>query len=145
MKFKSTALQEEPQLSPRPGEWLCSSLVRQARQRSCTTLTFYFINYSYSKTSFSWYLLLFYLTYSCRLDSSVYVSTFISLTKMLHCNFLQPYSSVNHIRYSYAYLQQQYTRGTILLLFIAVVCLSSKTCKSFSSRIKYILKVLFHF
>jgi len=90
------------------------------------TLTLYFMNYSNSRVFLVWYLLLFHLTYCCRADSPAHVSTLFSLAKTLFCNFLQPFCSVNLIRYSYAYLQQQYTGVIILLLFIAVVHLSLK-------------------
>lgn len=129
MKFKSTALQEEARLNLRPSKWLCSSFMSWAQLARATvshyTLTFYFINHSNSRFFLTLHLL-FHLTCWFRSDSPVYVSTFVSLAKTLFGNFLQPYSSVNHIRYSYAYLQQQYTRGTILLLSTAVVCLSLK-------------------
>lgn len=117
-------------ISPQPGKRLCSSVMSQAQLARAVglhyTLTFYFIHFSNSRQFLAWYLLLFRVTYCCRSDSPVYVSTFVSLAKTLFCNFLQPYSSVNHIRYSYAHLQQQYTRGTILLISVAVVCLSLK-------------------
>lgn len=68
----------------------------------------------------AWHLLLFHLTYCCRSESPVSLSTFILVAKMLFCDVLQPYPSVKHIRSSCASLQQQHTRGTVLLVSVAV-------------------------
>lgn len=135
-------LEEEAHLSPHPAEWLGSSFMFQAllarAMVSHCTLTLYFIRNSNSFFGFFFFFfspdLIFIMVW---LDSQLLVRL-SSLAKTLFCNFLQPYSSVYHIRYSCAWLQQQYTRGTILLLPIAVVCPSLK-CPS----LKYFIGVSF--
>lgn len=119
-------MQGEVYLGPWPSEGHYSSALFQAQLARATAslspLISYFSNYSNSRFFLAWYLLLFHLTQCCRSYSPVYVRTLKSLAKMLFFNFLLPYSpAANHLKYSCTHLPQQYTRGTILLLSIAIM------------------------